>query len=109
MTPKQFRNITGRTFTMIPEWVRVLLWVLNALILTFLVFRAATYNKSERLEAKPKFYIINRLQYPMLDGAGGYVLEYAKDGETQIQPSFLSDDERARYEHYLEKCGDIVK
>jgi hypothetical protein len=109
MTPKQFRNITGRTFTMIPEWVRVLLWVLNALMLTFLVFRAAIYDKPERLEAKPRFYIINRLQYPTLDGGGGFVLEYAKDGETQIMPSFLSDNARAKYEHYLSKCGEMVK
>jgi hypothetical protein len=109
MTPKQFRDITGRTFTMIPEWVRILLWVLNALILTFLIFRVASYDKPQGVEAKPKFYIINRLQYPMLDGSGGYVLEYAKDGETQIQPSFLSDDERAKYENYLSKCGEIVK
>jgi hypothetical protein len=109
MTPKEFEIITGRMFTKIPEWVRVLLWLLIALILTFLVFRVASYDKPQSVEAKPKFYIINRLQYPMLDGSGGYVLEYAKDGETQIQPSFMSDDERARYEHYLEKCGDIVK
>ena len=109
MTPKQFEYITGRMFTRIPEWAKILLWLIIALLLTFLVYRVVIFDRPEREAAKPKFYIINRLQYPMIDGSGGYVLEYAKDGETQIQPSFMSDDERAKYEHYLEKCGEVVK
>jgi hypothetical protein len=107
MTRREF--IQGKMFTLIPEWVQVVIWVLIALILTFLVFRVATYQRPEAEARKPQFYIVNRLQYPMLDGSGGYVLEYAKDGEVQISPSFLSDDDRARFEHYLSKVGEIVK
>ena len=107
MTRREF--IAGKMFTRIPEGVQIVLWVFNALILAFLVFRVASYQAPVEAKARPRFYIINLLQYPTLDGGGGFVLEYAKDGETQIQPSFMSEDERFKFERYLSEVGEIVK
>jgi hypothetical protein len=93
----------------IPEWLQIGLFILVAVVAVCLL-NAAVNSKTETVkQTVPHFIIVSREQYPLFDGTGGYILEWAKDGEMQIPAAFQSLEEREIFERYLEMCGEVEK
>jgi hypothetical protein len=106
------KYIEGRTFTSIPEWVRIILFTLSAMLLAIIIFHAsepkpeyaATISQTKQAHT---FYIINREEFTNMENKIVYVLEYACDGMAQITPSFPTLAERDKFELYLTTLGNV--
>jgi hypothetical protein len=108
---EEVKYIEGRTFTSIPEWVRIILFTLSAMLLAIILFHASEPKAStltvEQEPPKHTFYIINREEYTNMENRTVYVLEYACDGMAQITPSFPTLAERDKFELYLTTLGNV--
>jgi hypothetical protein len=106
------KYIEGRSFTTIPEWVRIILFTLTAMLAAIILFHAseskpeyaATVSQTKQAHT---FYIINREEFTNMENKIVYVLEYACDGMAQITPSFPTLAERDKFELYLTTLGNV--
>jgi hypothetical protein len=105
------KYIEGRSFTTIPEWVRIILFTLTAMLAAIILFHASEPKAAalsiEQATMKHTFYIINREEFINMENRTVYVLEYACDGMAQITPSFPTLAERDKFELYLTTLGNV--
>jgi hypothetical protein len=93
-------------YTLFPEWVRIALWVLIVMMLTFLIYRV-TIPAAEP-KSKPVIYIISEIDFETLNGEASYVLTYSMDKVVQQQVLFSSKREREEFKGYLAEGADVV-
>jgi hypothetical protein len=106
------KYIEGRSFTTIPEWVKIFIFTMSAMLIAIILFHAsepkseyaATINQEKQAHT---FYIINREEFTNMENRTVYVLEYACDGMAQITPSFPTLAERDKFELYLTTLGNV--
>jgi hypothetical protein len=101
----------GRMFTTIPEWVRIIIFTLTAMLLAIILFHASepalSVDRIDTMKDTHTFYIINREEFVNMENRTVYVLEYACDGMAQIMPSFPTLAERDKFELYLMTLGNV--
>lgn len=88
--------------TSTPEWLQIIIALIITVLFTCILW-ALVESK------KPIFRIVAREDYPTLEGAGGFVLEWAKNGEMQIPAVFQNAEEREIFERYLSACGSLER
>jgi len=87
-----------------PEWLQIIIALVITILLTCILWVLVESEKP-----KPVFRIVAREDYPTLEGTGGFVLEWARNGEMQIPAVFKNAEEREIFERYLSACGSLER
>jgi len=87
----------------LPEWLQIVIVLVITVLLTCILWALV---ESE----KPVFYITRIADYPPpMEGTGGYIIEWTKNGENQMPAEFNTAEERDIFAKYLSTSGRVVR